>query len=64
MLNVQHKDGIWWYDAPMPPEQHDCEPWSSGESGSFFVERCACGATKLDHDWAWLDINSRRETSQ
>lgn len=57
-----HRDGIAWEDAPTPRRFHFCTP----QTVAFLadprerVERCACGAIRLDGDGPWLEKNSRR----
>lgn len=59
----QHRNGVWWYDAPLPRRWHRCKPWSTGSTQSFaLVERCACGAIRLNGESRpWMDRNSRRD---
>jgi hypothetical protein len=61
MPGFAHRDGVWWHDAPLPPRWHRCQPWSRGVTPSFTrVERCACGATRLDGG-PWLERNQTRK---
>ena len=58
----QHRNGIPWYAAPLPRRWHRCAPWTTGSTqGLALVERCACGATRLDGEGhPWMERNSRR----
>ena len=50
-----------WYDAPLPRRLHRCRPASSGNVSATFVERCACGAIRLNRG-PWDERNSRRRS--
>lgn len=61
---IEHYRGVPWYDAPKPPPHHHCRPHTRGlvRAGNLplvLVSRCACGATELNADGYWHDINSR-----
>lgn len=65
-LRLEHKDGIWWFDAPIPRRIHKC--WAQTTAydilGLREVERCACGAIRMDGDNPyrksyWYERNSR-----
>jgi hypothetical protein len=53
-----HKDGVAWYDAPIPPVEHECWVQSRGMVGSFVVDRCACGSIRYNGS-PWENRNSR-----
>lgn len=58
---IEHRDGIWWYKAPLPPVDHVCEPWTVAVLQD--VERCACGAMRFRHglgSGSWGGVNERR----
>lgn len=59
--DLEHRNGLWWHDAPIPSRWHRCRAWTAGWfAGHHHVERCACGATRLD--WmTWTGRNSRRD---
>lgn len=59
---ISHKDGIWYYDAPLPPKNHECTAWTVRKDllGLETAARCACGAIRLFPYDSWLDRNSRR----
>jgi hypothetical protein len=57
---IEHKDGIWWYEAPLPPKKHECEPWTSAWEGFTQVQRCACGSIRMNPDRVWIEVNARR----
>lgn len=61
-----HRDGIPWYDAPVPRRWHRCWPQTTGSTRTIArVERCACGATRLDGPGhPWIDRNSRRKQGE
>lgn len=53
--------GVAWHDAPLPRRWHFCERQTRGWFGLSYVERCACGATRLGRDRTWMERNSRRK---
>lgn len=59
---LDHFGGVDWVDAPLPRRRHRCRPQSRGRFGLLgrLVERCACGATRLDGEAPWFERNSRR----
>lgn len=57
--NGENLNGVWWHKAPLPPRLHRCTPQSRAVISDRKVERCACGATRLD-DGAWFERNSRK----
>lgn len=62
---VDHRDGIAWFDAPIPPEDHECAPQTRGlvEVGTLpimGIMRCACGAVNLYDNQGWQEKCTRR----
>lgn len=51
----EHVDGVLWADAKNPFWVHRCWAQSRGTVAGAYVERCACGATKLNHSRFWFD---------
>jgi hypothetical protein len=61
ITEIEHVDGIWWYEAPRPRRWHRCKPWTSGWMDLFGrVDRCACGAIRYNGR-GWIERNSRRK---
>ena len=56
---LQHRGGVWWHEAPIPPADHECWVQTSGWLNSMRVERCACGGTRLNQRGDWFDRNTR-----
>jgi len=54
----EDRDGVNWFDAPLPRRWHRCRAQSRGNLGGH-VYRCACGAISPDGKY-WLERNSRR----
>lgn len=48
-------DGLWWYQAPPPPADHEHFAQSIGWVGLELARRCACGAFRSStigrHGW-------------
>lgn len=59
VLAPHSRDGVPYFQAPLPRRWHRCEPWTSMRLDTGLVERCACGAIRLDGD-GWLERNIRR----
>jgi hypothetical protein len=58
--DIQNVGGVGWWEAPLPPRKHKCTPQTTGwTSGFTLVERCACGAIRLDRR-SWRERNSRQ----
>lgn len=57
---LEHKDGVPWHKAPLPYPWHKCQPQTWGWSNFDYVERCACGAIRLDRG-IWLEKNATRK---
>ena len=59
-----HRDGIPWYQAPIPRRLHWCQPWTTGTVGPIDVGRCACGAIlTTPGEEGWTARNSRRRSA-
>jgi hypothetical protein len=60
-MEISHVDGTAWFEAPAPPLDHDCWVQTFGSTDKLpSVERCPCGATRLDGpDRPWIEKNSR-----
>jgi hypothetical protein len=58
---IESIDGIWWSECQIPPPKHKCFPQTFGWTSNRFmyVERCMCGAIKLDQKGRWMDRNFR-----
>jgi hypothetical protein len=55
---VEHLDGVDWHDAPSPrwwELWHRHEPQSRGQLSTVYVERCRCGATRIDRADPWIN---------
>lgn len=60
---LKHRNGVPWYDAPIPRKWHFCRAWSSGWVDLTQLERCACGAQRDVYQgrWSpWVWKNTRR----
>lgn len=55
--------GVMWGDGPHdpPPWWHRCAPQTRGSFGLDYVERCRCGATRLDSGDPWMNRNETRK---
>lgn len=65
MTEPTHADGVWWYEAPLPPRWHRCRPWTTGRVdsenlGPKMIHRCACGAMRFGEKGVWIERNQRR----
>jgi hypothetical protein len=60
-LGIVHRNGIPWFDAPLPRRWHRCTVQTSGYIDGNLRERCACGAVRLGKDRPWIERNSRRK---
>jgi hypothetical protein len=58
---IESIDGIDWHDAPLPSRWHQCREQTRGWFGLNYVERCACGATRLRHSEPWMNKNETRQ---
>jgi hypothetical protein len=59
-LGIVHRDGVPWHAAPRPRRLHRCSPQTAGTATTgTYIERCACGAIRLDGYGSWDERNSR-----
>jgi hypothetical protein len=60
--SIHHRGNTSWRAAPVPCRWHRCIPWSThyNSVGLVDVERCACGALRLDGHGPWIYRNARR----
>lgn len=57
---VWDRGGVSWHKAPLPRRWHRCQVQTRGWLNYVeLVERCACGAIRLNGR-GWLDRNQRR----
>lgn len=64
-VELEHRDGIPWWEAPVPRRWHKCSAQTVGWLSCGYVERCACGAISgLGARGYWFDRNSRRRTAK
>lgn len=62
--DVRHRGGVWWHEAPLPRRWHRCRPQTVGWVNLFtWVERCACGAIKVDNG-VWHNKNQTRKAQK
>ena len=61
--DTEHRGGVPWHDAPVPPRWHRCTVQTSGWVGLFDqVQRCACGSIRNPGiSRRWMEKNSRRK---
>lgn len=59
-VKLHHKDGLGWWKAPIPKRFHRCRVQTYGYLNLTFIERCACGAMRMDGG-RWMARNSRRK---
>jgi len=53
------RDGIDWFHAPKPRRWHRCRIQTQGWVNHFtLVDRCACGAIRMDGHGPWMEKNS------
>lgn len=56
----EHVDGVPWFEAPAPPPLHPCRMQTVfGSQSGLIVERCACGASRLNGRGEWTERNQR-----
>ena len=60
---VQHKDGIWWFDAPLPRRWHKCKTHTIALLGTGLIRRCRCGAISWNGGM-WIEKNSERNNAK
>jgi len=59
---IEHLNGIPWFEAPIPRRLHHCRIQTRGWINYLAkIERCACGAIRMNNDKGWSDKNSRRK---
>jgi hypothetical protein len=57
-----NRDGVPWPDAPLPPRFHRCKAQTAGWTNWFeFIERCACGAARMNRHPLWINKNETRK---
>lgn len=61
-LGIEHKDGVPWHKADLPPWDHECWVQTRGWVRMFdLVERCACGAVRMGGpSHSWIEVNQTR----
>lgn len=59
VTRLWHLDGMPWSEAKIPRRWHFCQPQTIGVDMLTRVERCACGAIRLDYG-RWMERNSSR----
>lgn len=60
-FDIEDLDGIDWLDAPTPSLFHRCKPQTKGWMGGVrYIQRCACGATRLSERGPWIGKNETR----
>lgn len=57
---ITHVDRVPWWEAPLPSRWHRCWPQTTGRDHGFGIERCPCGAARIEGFNQWLARNSRR----
>lgn len=58
-------DGVWWFQVPPPPAEHEHFAQNIGWIRLELVRRCACGAllgSSFGHDWFHPDGQKPRIT--
>jgi hypothetical protein len=59
IARLTHADDVPWWLAKVPATRHRCKPQSDGWRGVEHIERCACGAVRVN-DGTWINRNARR----
>lgn len=60
-LEVYHRDGIPWHQAPLPAPDHLCEVQTDGWQYITHFQRCACGAHRFPgRSSKWQRRNTRK----
>jgi hypothetical protein len=64
-LEIYHRGGVDWLDAPTPNRRHTCRTQTFAWTNIFTaVHRCACGAIKIaPGDWQEKNSKLREEVS-
>lgn len=62
-VRIVNRDGLLWFEAPLPPREHVCTAWSSqiDALGLSIIERCACGGVRMRLVHGWIEVCSRPE---
>lgn len=60
-FSIKHKDGVPWWEAPVPRRFHRCRVQTMGKLGSEWIYRCACGAVGGPKWPGWINRNARRK---
>lgn len=63
---VEHRNGIPWYESPIPDPEHACTTQTSGILDQKRVERCACGAVRVEIEGRtgiWVNRNTHTASS-
>jgi hypothetical protein len=63
-IEMIHKDGVPWWDAPLPRRWHRCWPQTTGWVGMTRTQRCACGAMRTGFDRGWSFRNETRKAQR
>ena len=61
-IEFTHKGGLPWWEAARPFWLHRCKPHTIARVDMDQVERCACGAFRVNRR-RWWDKNSRTRQS-
>jgi hypothetical protein len=57
-IEMEHVGGVAWWKAPVPRRWHRCRAQTRGRRCFDEIERCACGAIRLNGG-VWLERNTR-----
>lgn len=58
--DLENRDGLWWYEAPLPTRFHRCRAWTTQWIGETKrIQRCSCGSVRMGLG-RWMEKNSRR----
>lgn len=57
---VESLNGVMWAEARLPFWWHHCQAQTRASFNSGYIERCACGASRLTPDGPWLERNQTR----
>lgn len=60
----EHKDGISWSESVLPFRLHRCRVQTSGWISDHLVDRCSCGALRIDMGHWNFKNNRRRKNPQ
>lgn len=61
IINVEHEDGVPWFERQPPFWLHRCRPATSAATDVGLIRRCACGATR--YGGYWFDKNQTRRNA-